>query len=300
MSAWVEEYLEHRRSLGYALRIEGGLLSNFARYTDSLGHRGALTRELILQWAQLPHKAERIYIARRVEIIRGFARYHAVFNSKTDIPPANILGPAHRRTSPYIYSNVEIKQLLRRARGLSGRLRPHTYKTLFGLIACTGLRISEALGLRIGDVDLSEGVLTVVASKYRTTRLLPLHSTAVRRVRDYARLRQGLYPGAEWFFVSDRGTRLPYSTVRTVFTKLRSGMTGARRPPRIHDLRHTFACQVLLQNQCRKDPAANGVTILSRYLGHNRVIDTYWYLTGIPELLAQAACRFQPRHPPLP
>lgn len=293
ITAWVEEYLEHRRSLGFALRIEGGQLRNFAQYADRIGHTGALTRELVYQWAKLPSKADRLYTARRVEVARGFARYHAIFNHQTEIP-TNIFGPAHRRTPPYIYTTEEIKQLIRAARRLHGDLRAHTYATLFGLIACTGLRISEALRLRIDEVDLNEGVITVVASKNHITRLVPLHDSAKNRLRAYARRRNALFSQAECFFVSHQGTRLPYSTVRTNFAKLRPILSGNQRAPRIHDLRHTFACRVLRNYQLRGDRAGNELTVLSRYLGHNQVSDTYWYLTGIPELLAEAASRFKP------
>jgi integrase len=180
-----------------------------------------------------------------------------------------------------------------RAKRLSGSLRGETYYTLIGLLACTGIRISEALHLRPGDVDLVEGVLTIRESKFRKTRLVPLHATVIRPLRDYARERKRLCPLATTFFASERGGSLAYRTVSDTFSHLRHGIgTGARRPPRLHDLRHTFTCSVLLRWQKSPKGALSRVAILSRYLGHARVTDTYWYLNALPELMAFAAKAF--------
>jgi integrase len=151
------------------------------------------------------------------------------------------------------------------------------------------------LHLAPNDVDLTEGVLTVRESKYRKTRLVPLHATAVGPLQDYARRRQRLAPLATTFFASERGTPLAYRTVGDTFKLLRQGIgVGRRKPPRLHDLRHAFTCGVLLRWQKSTKGAAGRVAILSRYLGHARVTDTYWYLTALPELMAQAAKAFVP------
>lgn len=296
MSARAKAYLASRRALGYKLRIEGQMLQNFARYADRAGHRGPLTRSLALRWATLPRDADRLYMARRLEVVRVFAKHQAVIEPATEIPPRHALGPAHRRNAPHLYSPTEVGQLLRRAAHLPGRLRPLTYKTLLGLLACTGLRISEALALQISDVDLEHGVLTVRETKYHHTRLVPLHPTALPPLNHYVRRRQKLFPCAQHFFVSDRGRRFAYTTVRTVFRELADGFVpnSNRRHVRLHDLRHTFACRVLLGWQRSKRGAVGRMTILSRYLGHQRVSDTYWYLSATPELLTEAARRFVP------
>jgi integrase len=178
----VNEYLAYRRKLGFQLKIEGGQLLNFAKYADNSGHVGPVTTELILRWARLPGKASHLYQARRVEVVRCFAKYQAIFSPKTEIPPPRILGPAHRRTEPYIYSQQQISALLKACTQLKpvDGLRPHTYATLFGLIACTGLRISEALKLSREDVDLVNGVLSISESKFHKSRLVPLHPSALK------------------------------------------------------------------------------------------------------------------------
>ena len=301
MLSRVRAYLAHRRALGYKLRIEGQMLENFARYADRSGHRGPLTWKLALHWAGLPENADSLYRARRLEVVRVFARHQSVLEPATEIPPRRIFGPAHRRKSPHIYSPAQIRRLLRRASKLDGQLRPFTYKILIGLLACTGLRISEALSLEIADVDLKQGVITVRKSKYHHSRLVPLHPTCLRRLRQYACRRQKLFPLATHFFVSDRGDRYGYSTVRSVFRELARNLAlvsnGHRLHVRLHDLRHTFACRVLSQWQRSKNGATGRVAILSRYLGHHRVSDTFWYLSALPELFLQAAKNFPPPTP---
>jgi integrase len=207
------------------------------------------------------------------------------------------LGPAHRRRSPHLYTGAQIQHLLRGAGQLQGQLHPHTWQTLIGLLACSGLRISEALQLQTRDVDWNQSVLIIRESKFGKTRLVPLHPSALPPLRAYARRREALFPLAEYFFVSEAGKRLARSTVGQTFTQLREGIPFGRRRPRLHDLRHTMASQVVQRWQSRRKDAANRILILSRYLGHGHVEDTYWYLTASPQLLADAAQRFALHEP---
>jgi len=195
-----------------------------------------------------------------------------------------------------VYSSVQIANLLDHSLRLSGSLRPQTYYTLIGLLACSGLRISEALALKIADVDLTQGLITVRESKFRHSRVLPLHSTTSQALRRYAQRRHRFFPKAGHFFVSDRGRQLRYSTVRSTFRRLSAHVVSRarRKHVRLHDLRHTFACQVLLHWQRSRQGAAHRVAVLSRYLGHQHTTDTYWYLDALPELLAEAARRVEP------
>jgi integrase len=165
------------------------------------------------------------------------------------------------------------------------------------LLAASGLRVAEALRLTRADVDLDGGVLTVRATKFRKFRLVPLHTTATAALRAYTEYVDRAVPGlmAPTFFVSMRGTPLAYSTVRTVFRRLSHALgwdTHTPRP-RIHDLRHTFACRRLQQWYEDGVDVAPRVAALATYLGHAKITDTYWYLTGTPELLALAAARFE-------
>ena len=233
MSIKVKRYLEFRRGLGFQLRIEGKLLEQFAAFADAAGHRGPLTTDLALRWAQLPAGCDRLYAARRLEIVRCFARYQAVTEPGTEVPLCGLLGPAHRRTAPYIYSKAEIAALLAAAGRLAptNRLRPQTYVTLLGLLACTGLRISEALHLDRADADLDCGILRIRESKFRKTRLVPMHPTTTAALQAYAYRREQLAAErkCDCFFVSDHGQALPYSTVRGVSCRWPSGCWRFRR-----------------------------------------------------------------------
>jgi integrase len=295
----VRAYLRQRRSLGYALHIEGKLLLDFARFADRSGHRGPPTKRLALKWATLPSNATRLYKARRLEIVRTFAKRLSALEPSTEVPARHILGQAHRRNPPHIYTAEQIQTLMARASRLSGDLRPQTFVTMVGLIASTGLRISEALELRLADVDLDHGVLTIRESKFRLTRLVPLHRSTVAALKRYKAHRLRLWPHSPLFLVSERGTPLSGSTVHHTFRQLAGTITPTsnRTTARIHDLRHTFACRVIEKWERTNRRAAGRIAVLSRYLGHAHVTDTYWYLSATPKLLAAAARDFKtPRH----
>jgi integrase len=238
----VEEYLRYRRALGYALRIEGGMLLNFARFADQEGHRGPLTSDLATRWACLPAKADRLYWARRIEVLIGFARYCKILDPQTEIPPRHLFGPAHRRKTPYIYSCRQLEELLSTARQLSWDGELHTYPTLFGLLACTGMRISEVLGLRTEEVDLKQGILTVKESKKRRCRLVPLHPSAVPPLEEYAAKRTKRFPEASFFFVNRCGNRLPYTTVHRVSKAHATAWLGQKRQTASPPRPATFVC----------------------------------------------------------
>ena len=293
MLSRAQAYLAYRRALGFELQTEGTQLLNFARYADASGHRGPLTTELAMRWACLPQKAERLYWARRLEVVRRFAKHVLLADPKTQVPPRHLFGPAYRRNPPHLYSSGEIQQLLRRAGQLKGRLRSHTFQTLLGLLVCTGLRISEALNLKTSDVDLKPLVVVVRQSKWGKSRLVPLHPTALPPLRAYVRRRHKLFPLAEHFFVSKRGTGLTYTMVTRTFRQLRAGIPYSRRPPRVHDLRHAFACRVLQRWQASKRGAVHRLAILSRFLGHTQIRDTYWYFSAFPQLLTEALGHFE-------
>lgn len=301
MAGRVEEYLAYRRALGYQVRVAGEMLCSFARYADESGHRGPVTTEIALRWARLPERGARLYQARRLEVVRTMAAYLEPREPGTEVPARGLLGPAHARGPAFIYTEAEIAALIEAARALAPAegLRPRTYATLIGLMACTGLRIGEMLALGVDDVDLEAGILTVRQTKFHKSRLVPLHATAVGPLRDYAAARGPLRRGATvtTFFASEAGRPLPYGTVRRTFLELlRKAMPGAapigRVRPRLHDLRHTFACRRLLGWYGDGTQIDRAIDRLSTYLGHVKVTDTYWYLAGVPELLALAGRRF--------
>jgi integrase len=283
MQSLVQEYLEERRRCGFALASPGFQLMAFARFADQSGHRGPLTQRLILDWVQgqrpsAPHAAW----AARLKIIGPFAKYRARFDSRTEIPDLCTFGKAPVRITPHVFTEQEIADLLAAARAMRprGKLRPVLYETLFGLLAATGLRISEALRLRYADIDAAQGTLTVRQTKFAKSRLVPLHTTVCEALQRYTAVRQLFAPVSQeaFLFVSRSGARLS---------------RGDRALPRIHDLRHTFICRRILRWYQQGADVDNRMPALSTYVGHACVSCTYWYLTGIPELMAVAAKNFE-------
>lgn len=302
MERLVTAYLTTRRSMGFDLGIAGRQLLAFARFADQAGHRGPLTVALAVRWAQSARRGSRLTWARRLQTLHPFMKYRAQFDPATEIVPPGLFGPVQRRRVPHIYTEAEIAALLDAAAQLQSvaglRLRPRTYATLFGLLASTGLRISEALALAPTDVDRPGVSLTVRKTKFRKSRLVPLHPTTVTALTRYAdaRRRRVSDRAIQTFFVSDRGTRLGDRMVHQTFASLRARLgwigRGDYRWPRIHDLRHSFVCRALVRSYQQPEGIDGVIDVLSTYVGHAGVSDTYWYVTAIPELLALAGQRF--------
>jgi integrase len=303
----VEDYLALRRGLGFELQRSAGILRGFARYLDQQG-ASHVTTELALRWAKQPREAQPAWWASRLAVVRRFAQYLSASDPRTEIPPLGLLPFRYRRKPPYLYSDGEVRALVRAAARLASPrgLRAATYSTLIGLLAVSGLRISEAIGLDDRDVDLASGVLTIRRTKFGKSRLVPLHPSTTRALRRYVRLRDRLHrvKACASFFVGERGGRLTQWTVRWTFNRL-SRATGLRGPtdrrgPRLHDFRHRFAVKTLVQWYRRGVDVERQLPVLSTYLGHGHVTDTYWYLTAVPQLLRLAAERLEARGGPQP
>jgi len=307
MSKWsnmherVESYLHTRRSVGYVLRIDGKQLQQFASFADERGHHGHITIDLAMAWIASSQRSNRIGYARRLGRVRNLAKYCVLFEPKTEIPPPHLFGPAHRRLAPYIYSDQEILQLLEAADRLPSEqgMRPATIRCLLGLLAATGLRVSEALRLTRDDVDLYQGLLLVRHTKFRKTRYVPLHQTVCEALRDYACFRDQRLPVAQdtEFFLLDNGRALGYWQARYAFRCIQALLgwdtRASSRRPRLYDFRHTFACRRLLTWYEEGADANQLMPLLATYLGHVKVTYTYWYLTGIPALMTVVAARFE-------
>jgi integrase len=236
-------------------------------------------------------------------VARLFARYHQASDPRTEVPPKGLLPYHPRRAKPYLYHQEEIARLLSAAAALppAGGLRGSTYACLLGLLAVTGLRIGEALALLSTDVDLPAGVLTIRSGKFGKSRLVPLHASTVRVLTDYARQREasGLAASAQHFFVSERGMPLSLSTVHRTFRLLcrQLGLqaTAGSDEPQLHHFRHRFATETLLQWARTGEEVERKLPILSTFLGHSSITDTYWYLSASPALMDQAVARLEQR-----
>jgi len=295
----LEEYLRLRRSMGAALLTEERLLGSMVRFAEKHGHEGPLTLDLAESWARSSRISDPYTWSRRISVVRPFARYLSIVEPGTEVPPRRIFGPAHRRLPPHIYSREDVVRIVNAAADLPprGGLRPLTFSTLFALLSCTGLRVSEALRLEISDVDLTQAVLRIRESKFRKSRFVPLHDSAAQALREYQRRRDELIDIVpRSFFVLDEGVPVSYSRTRTALRAVRRKLHWDRIPrrsrPNLRSLRHTFACRRLLSWYEAGADVNRRIHALSTYLGHGKVSDTYWYLTGIPRLLEVAAQRF--------
>jgi integrase len=298
----MQDYLALRRSLGFKLKKHSRFLKEFELFLEQAG-TSRITSRLALQWATEPQYLPQAEWAARLSVVRGFARYWSATDPLTEIPPDGLLPYRPARAKPHLYSDEQILQLLVTARNMTAThsLQPWTYYCLLGLLAVTGLRISEALNLRSTDVDWTEGILTIRGAKFGKSRLIPLHASSLHVLSDYSARRDRLFADrkAPFFFCSRYGGRLDEGQVRRVFYMIsrQIGIRGASasRGPRLHDFRHRFAVQTLLRWHRTGEDVQRRLPILSTYLGHGHVTDTYWYVTGTPELMAAVGHRLDQR-----
>jgi integrase len=293
----VDDYITLRRSLGFKLRDHPWYLHDFATYLEAAG-ASTVTAELAVAWAQLPGVgAHPAYLGKRLSVVRGFARHLKAFDPATEVPSADLLQWQECRAVPYIYSDEDIAAVMAAARALTPRLRAATYEALVGLLKVTGARVGELIKLDREDVDWDEGVLVIRYTKFNKCRELALHPTTVEALKAYSQVRDELCPAPKSasFFVNTLGKRLVYVTVQQVFRNLaRSAGLMARSKsglPRIHDVRHTFACTTLVSWYRAGLNVEAQMPLLSTYLGHTNPDKTFWYISAVPELLALAAQR---------
>lgn len=294
LSQHVEDYLRLRRSLGFKLERAGWLLPQLVAYLEAAG-ADTLTSELAIGWARQPAHARPNYWAQRLAVARGFARYLQTIIPATEVPPPGVFPARRYRPTPYLWSEGDICRLLEEARTLRPPLRATTHETLFGLLATTGMRIGEAIGLQRDDIDFGAGVVTIREAKFDRTRLVPLHPTVTETLGRYRAERDRLCPSPRSgaFFLSGVGTALSGSGVAKTLRKLTTSM-GIRTEtvrPRAHDLRHSFAVDTLIRWHRSGVNVDERIAVLSTYLGHVAPADTYWYLSASPQLMDLAAER---------
>lgn len=301
----LQEYLALRRGLGYKMHDAGRLLPRFISFLEEC-QASYITARLALDWIQQATTVQPAERARQLCFVRGFARYRSAADSRTEIPPVELLPYRSTRARPHLYTDQEVQRLLDAALKLpiarrTSTLRPRVFHCLLGLLSVTGLRISEALDLKLDDVDLDQGVLTIQAAKLGRSRLVPLHPSTCAALADYLDRREQFVGNrnSDHVFVSTRGTRLDIGRVHRVFYALsqQAGLraVGASKGPRLHDFRHRFAVLTLTRWYESGEDVARRLPVLSTYLGHVYVAGTYWYLSGWPELMAQAMARLDRR-----
>jgi integrase/recombinase XerD len=298
----IADYITLRRSLGFKLRATAASLIEFASFLEQKA-APYITTELALEWAMQHVDHQPWTWAQRLGFVRVFARHWSATDPRTEIPPPGLLPFRGRRARPYLYTEKEVQGLLAAAKRLSpsSGLRPWTYHCLFGLLAVSGLRISEAIKLDRQDVDFDQGLLTIRQTKFNKSRLIPLHVSTRDVLAQYAQRRDRLVltQSSSCFLLNDHGCCLEGSNVRRTFYALsrQIGLRGAvdHTGPRLHDFRHRFALKTLIHWYRTGEDIERRLPVLSTFLGHAHTADTYWYLSIHPELMGLATERLEQR-----
>lgn len=297
----LDRYLAIRRSMGYSLSNAERTLRRFLEFAEE-EKAAFVSTDLFLRWQKGFGHAHRITWAKRLVEVRQFATWLHGLDSRHEVPPEALIPWRYCRQTPYIYSQKEVERIIQAAAELPSirGFRGLTYSTFFGLVAVTGMRISEALALDVNDVDLETGVLSIRRGKLGKARLNPISDSTKAQLAFYAGRRArfvGRDPRA--FFLSEQGQRLTQFGARFNFSHVsqRLGLRPAQRikrygrGPRIHDLRHTFAVNTLLNWYRTGKDASTEMIKLTTYLGHTNPANTYWYIQAVPELLELASQR---------
>ncbi len=294
-------YLEVRRALGFKLVREGRLVADFVSYLDTHGVE-TLTAEAALAWACQPADAGPVTWSKRLSAARGFAHYMISVDPGTQAPPTRVW-PRRQRLEPFVCTPAQIDALVDAAGSFGADEKTATYQTVIGLLAVTGMRVGEVVGLVDDDIDFGAGVLAVRDAKFGKSREVALHSSTVSALARYVAARDERFgprdpvsPAGPSVFVSPTGRRLRAEKVRAhwhgAIDRVGLGQHGGRRP-RLHDLRHSFAVNTLRAwHEAGLDVEVR-LPLLSTYLGHANPASTYWYLTATPDLLAAAANRLE-------
>ncbi len=293
LTAALSDYLALRRGFGFAMPQDGRLLQGFVEFVDRAGAQH-VTTELALAWARQPAGVHPATWGRRLTVVRGFAGYLATIDPQTQVPPPDLLPGRRPRITPHIYTEAEIVALLAVAGQLMPTLRAARMTTLVGLLASTGLRPAEAIGLDRQDVDLMTGLVHVRAGgKRHKQRDVPLHPTTTKALAAYARVQHAHFPGSasSAFFLSARGQL--NQTFPLLLTRAGIRARGGRTRPRPYDLRHAFAVHTLMDWHRAGVGIDHQMPLLSTILGHVDPASSYWYLEAVPELMALVSNRIE-------
>ena len=296
----VERYIKLRRQLGYKLKTSEKILIKFASFSEEHGV-SHIKNEIAVMFAKKNPNASSATWNRVLGIIRQFAFFLSAIDKKTEIPPLNLIVGTYHRSKPYIYTKEQINNLLKGCLKLGTRaiILKHTYYTLFGLIAVTGMRISEAISLKQRNVDFSDGIIFIKNTKFKKSRIIPLDKTTLSELEKYIYYKSKYNQNSNSLnlFISSSGTELKYHNVKKAFIRasiyagLRKTIKG--KGPRIHDIRHTFAVHTLTEWYKNGIDIEVNLPLLSTYLGHVNPANTYWYLSQSPDLLNQALIRLE-------
>ena len=295
-----QRYVAHRQMLGYRMSDAGRVVA-FAIFMDRVASGQPLTATRALEWVTADPRRKITTQVGLLSTLRGFARYCFALDSRTQVPPAGVLGRGYGRMRPHIYTAPQVRLILRRARALTahyGPLHPLTYETFIGLMACTGIRSGEARRLKLDDFDPRKGRLRIAPFKASPERAIPLHPSAVRALHQYVGLRRRCFPFTDSLFVGVTGRPLGRGPAELIFNRLVADITsnGDFPRPRMPDFRHTFASRWIAEWSVQARPVSHYLLLLARYLGHKNFASTWWYVTSDPRSLRAAADTFRRFH----
>lgn len=293
----LKDYLAMRRKLGFKMKKHQEILPSFITFFQNQKDQ-YLTTKLALKWAREPKNTDPAWWTERLSMLRGLAAYWKTIDPRTEVPSLHILLPQYKRPTPHIYSDQEVAQILALAEKLPTK-DSYTYWTLYGLLLATGMRIGEALALDNKDVDLEQGVITIRDTKLNKSRILPLHETTRRILKQYVQKRNKQFAKskeAAFFIVSD-GRRpshhMAWNRFKNILIEMGIWNPLHNRDPRLHSLRHTFAVRALTEFYRNGQDIDGKIHALSTYLGHKDIKCTYWYLTAVPELMGHVLSRLE-------
>ena len=291
----IELYLSDRRNAGFNVSGDITRLRQFACFADlRKAAQPHLTVMLAVEWARSSKHQRPITWARRLEVLRCFAKYWQRFDPLTEVPPSGLLGRAYRRLVPHVFTEQEVSALMAATDQYISRdsLRSATCKTMFGLLGSCGLRPAEAIRLTRADVDLDNGVLFIGEAKGHRSRWVPLHQSVTNALCTYAQLRNRVVaePPNDRFFLLDNGHPASVGTIQRALEMLCGKLgwlpRGDYAHHRCYDFRHSFIVNTLLHLHQIGIDADHAILPLSTYVGHTSIAHTYWYCTATPELMA--------------
>ena len=289
LTAEINRYIALRRSLGFKLKETAKNLASFGQFAEARGERHVRTATAVA-WAESASTPDTRY--RRITDVIRLAAFLQAEDAAHEIPPGGIFKAHRTKFIPYIFTDDELAKFVDAARvrqqGENSAVRQEIYAVLFGLMASTGLRISEVLNLTLSDV-LPDGVLHIRNTKFGKCRMVPLHPSVVRVLKQYMDLRLAVMAEDDHLFLSEGNRKIYYSVPQRAFHEilaLADIAPGRSRRPRIHDLRHTFATRVLAQCGAGREAISRQAVALMTYMGHSNLRYTYWYLHRTPALMA--------------
>ena len=299
----VDRYVNYRQALGESFASAAKNLRAFARFIGPTADLTAVRPKQVKLFLKGRRPSTRSW-HKRYSDLSGFYRYILSHGYLTTAPLPRVTPQRPPPFVPYIYSREELRRLLRGTDSYQRQtscLEPVTLRTLVLLLYAAGLRLGEAVALNRRDVDLTAAVITIRRTKFYKSRLVPFGAHLGQALARYAATRPGQVArsphGDVPFFTTRTGTRVKKSTIQESFQRLRkhTGIRrsdGARYQPRLHDLRHTFAVHRLTSWYRQGADVQNLLPYLSTYLGHANLRGTQIYLSMTPELLHEAAARF--------